>query len=247
MPSNRPTSRDLPGDNAWEGTPSSGALAYLGSQFNRHLRASLRRPGELLNPLVFFLMVVTLFPLGLGPAPEQLSAMAPGILWVVALLANLTVSGRLFVADFEDGSLEQMLLARHSLALTAMAEVMVHWLLSGVTLALVSPLFAAMLNLPSAGIPVLMVSLLLGSLCLSLIGAIAAALTVSLRRGGLLMSLLIIPLNVPILIFGVAAVSEAANGYNASAWLALLGAFACGGLVLAPLAIGAGLRISMDT
>ncbi len=225
----------------------SDVNAYLRSQLNRHLRAGLRRPGDILNPLVFFLMVVTLFPLGLGPEPDQLREMAPGIFWVVALLANLTVSGRLFAADFEDGSLEQMVLAPQSLALSAMAEVIAHWLLSGVTLALVSPIFAAMLNMPTNAIGTLVISLILGSLCLSLIGAIGAALTVGLRRGGMLLSLLIIPLYVPVLVFGVGAVEEAANGYDASAWLALMGAFALGGLVLAPLAISAGLRISLDS
>ncbi len=225
----------------------SDLSSYLRSQLNRHLKAGLRRPGDILNPLVFFLMVVTLFPLGLGPEPEQLREMAPGIFWVVALLANLTVSGRLFAADYEDGSLEQMVLAPQSLALSAMAEVIAHWLLSGVTLALVSPIFAAMLNMPANAIGTLMLSLILGSLCLSLIGAIGAALTVGLRRGGMLLSLLIIPLYVPVLVFGVGAVEEAASGYDASAWLALMGAFALGGLVLAPLAISAGLRISLDS
>ncbi len=222
-------------------------VSYLRAQLNRHIRSGLRRPGDVLNPILFFLMVVTLFPLGLGPAPDQLRDLAPGIFWVVALLANLTVSGRLFAADFEDGSLEQMILAPQPLALSAMAEVIAHWLLSGVTLALVSPVFAAMLNLPSSAFPVLVLSLLLGTLCLSLIGAIGAALTVGLRRGGMLLSLLIIPLYVPILIFGVGAVGEAANGYDARAWLALMGAFAAAGLVLSPFAISAGLKISVDT
>lgn len=222
-------------------------LSYCRSQLNRHLRGGLRRPGDILNPLAFFLMVVTLFPLGLGPDPKALAELAPGIVWVVALLSSLTVSGKLFAADYEDGSLEQMVIAPQSLALSAMAEVLAHWLLSGVTLALVSPVFAVMLNLPSAAIPVLMLSLLLGSFCLSLIGAIGAALTVGLRRGGMLLSLLTIPLTVPVLVFGVSAVKAAAAGYPATEWLALMGALAAGGLVLAPVAIGAGLRISLDT
>lgn len=222
-------------------------LQYLGSQLNRHIKAGLRRPGDVLNPLVFFLMVVTLFPLGLGPEPDQLRDMAPGIFWVVALLANLTVSGRLFAADYEDGSLEQMILAPQPLALSVMAEVIAHWLMSGIALALVSPVFAAMLNMPAIAIPTLMASLAMGSLCLSLIGAIGASLTVGLRRGGMLLSLLIIPLYVPVLVFGVSAVEEAARGYDASAWLALMGAFALGGLLLAPIAISAGLRITLDS
>lgn len=225
--------------------PDTGT--YLILQLQRHLRAGLRRPGDILNPLVFFLMVVTLFPLGLGPDPERLAEMAPGIFWVVALLASLTVSGRLFSSDFEDGSLEQMILAPQSLALSAMAEVLAHWLLSGVTLTLVSPVFAVMLNLPGAAIPTLMLSLLLGTLCLSLIGAVGAALTVGLRRGAMLLSLLTIPLTVPILVFGTGAVGEAVRGYDPSAWLALMGAFAAFGCLLAPLAISAGLKISADS
>jgi len=223
------------------------ALTYLRFQFLRHIRAALRRPGDTFNPLVFFLMVIALFPLGLGPEPQRLAAMAPGLLWVVALLANLTVSGRLFAADFEDGSLEQMILAPQSLALSAMAEVLAHWVLSGLSLALVSPLFALMLNLPVAGVTTLVLSLGLGTLSLSLIGAIGAALTVGLRRGGMLLSLLIIPLYVPVLIFGSRAVQEAALGFESGSWLALLGAFAALALILAPPAISAGLRISVDS
>lgn len=219
---------------------------FLRFQVQRHLSAALRRPGDIFNPLVFFLMVVTLFPLGLGPDPEVLADFAPGIVWVVALLSSLTVSSRLFQADYEDGTLEQLALAPHPLALAAMSEVLSHWLLSGVVLALASPVFAAMLNMPAQAIPTLMLSLVLGTLCLSLTGAIGAALTVGLRRGGVLLSLLTIPLTVPVLIFGVGAVREAALGYDPSGWLALLGALAAGGLVLAPLAAAAGLRISLE-
>ncbi len=220
---------------------------FLWDQTCRQLRVGVSKPSEVLNPLLFFVMVVTLFPIGLGPNPEQLAILAPGILWVVALLSNLTVSGRLFAADFEDGSLEQLVLAEHPLALTGLSQVIAHWLLSGVTLTLVSPLFALMLNLPAQAIPVLMMSLLLGSFSLSLVGGIGAALTVGIQRGGLLLSVLIIPLYVPVLVFGVSAVSEAAGGGDPARWLALLGAFAAGGVVLAPLAIAAGLRISLDS
>lgn len=219
---------------------------YFLQQFARQFRSSLRRPGDIANPLLFFLMVTALFPLGLGPDPRVLATLAPGILWVVALLSSQTVSGRLFTSDFEDGSLEQMALAPQPLALAAMAEVLAHWLLSGVTLALISPVFAAMLNLPYSAIPTTMFSLLLGTLCLSLTGAIGAALTVGLRRAGVLLSLLTIPLTVPTLIFGSAAVREAALGYDPSSWLALLGALAAVGLVLTPFAVAAGLRISLE-
>lgn len=221
-------------------------LTFLGFQAQRHLRGALRRPGDIVNPLVFFLMVVTLFPLGLGPDPDVLADLAPGIVWVVALLSSLLVSGRLFQSDFEDGTLEQLALAPHPLALSALAEIASHWLLSGVVLALVSPVFALMLNMPGQAIPVLMVSLLLGTLCLSLFGAIGAALTVGLRRGGVLLSLLTIPLTVPVLIFGTSAVREAVLGYDPGSWLALLGALGLLGLVVAPIAAAAGLRISLE-
>ena len=221
-------------------------LKFLGFQAQRHLRGALRRPGDIVNPLVFFLMVVTLFPLGLGPDPDVLADLAPGIVWVVALLSSLLVSGRLFQSDFEDGTLEQLALAPHPLALSVLAEIASHWLLSGVVLALVSPVFALMLSMPVQAIPVLMASLLLGTLCLSLFGAIGAALTVGLRRGGVLLSLLIIPLTVPVLIFGTSAVREAVLGYDPGSWLALLGALGLVGLVVAPIAAAAGLRISLE-
>ena len=221
-------------------------LKFLGFQAQRHLRGALRRPGDIVNPLVFFLMVVTLFPLGLGPDPDVLADLAPGIVWVVALLSSLLVSGRLFQSDFEDGTLEQLALAPHPLALSVLAEIASHWLLSGVVLALVSPVFALMLNMPGQAIPVLMASLLLGTLCLSLFGAIGAALTVGLRRGGVLLSLLIIPLTVPVLIFGTSAVREAVLGFDPGSWLALLGALGLVGLVVAPIAAAAGLRISLE-
>ncbi len=219
---------------------------FLRFQAQRHLRSALRRPGDILNPLVFFLMVVTLFPLGLGPDPDVLAGLAPGIVWVVALLSSLIVSGRLFQTDYEDGTLEQLVLAPHPLALSALAEIISHWLLSGVVLAAASPIFAAMLNMPVQAVPVLVISLLLGTLCLSLVGAVGAALTVGLRRGGVLLSLLTIPLTVPILIFGTSAVREAVLGYDPSSWLALMGALAAIGLILAPLAAAAGLRISLE-
>ena len=215
-------------------------------QFRRHFKALMGSPADMANPLLFFFMVVTLFPLGLGPDPERLSAMAPGLLWVVALLSSLMVSSKLFGSDYEDGSLEQLAIAPYPLSILVMGEVAAHWLATGFLLAAVSPLFGIMLGLPVAGLGVLFYSLVLGTICLTLIGAIGSALTVSIRRGGLLMSLLIIPLNVPVLIFGTTAVSEAVIGGNPSTWLALLGGLAMGSLALAPLAISAALRVSLD-
>ena len=215
-------------------------------QFVRHGKTLMASPADLLNPLLFFFMVITLFPLGLGPDPQRLSQMAPGILWVVALLASLMVSGKLFASDFEDGSLEQLCLAPHPLAILALAEVLAHWLGTGLLLSLVSPVFAVLLGLPAQALPVLVFSLLLGTLCLTLIGAVGSALTVSIRRGGLLLSLIIIPLHVPVLIFGSTAVIEATLGGNPESWLALLGALVLVSVALGPLAIGAALRISLD-
>lgn len=216
-------------------------------QFYRHARSILASPSDVANPLLFFFMVITLFPLGLGPDPDRLAAMAPGILWVVALLASLMVSNRLFASDFEDGSLEQLALAPYPLALTALAEVTAHWLATGFILAGVSPLFGVMLGLPGDGLLVLAVSLLLGTMCLTLIGALGSALTVNIRRGGLLLSLLIIPLNVPVLIFGTSAVREAVIGGNPESWLALIGGLALGSLVVLPIAVAAALRVSLDS
>ena len=163
-------------------------------QFLRHGRGIMTSPADVANPLLFFFMVITLFPLGLGPDPARLATLAPGILWVVALLASLMVSAKLFASDFEDGSLEQLALAPYPLAVTALAEVSAHWLATGCLLALVSPLFGLMLGLPEAGLLTLLVSLLLGTICLTIIGALGSALTVNIRRGGLLLSLLINPL-----------------------------------------------------
>jgi heme exporter protein B len=158
----------------------------------------------------------------------------------------LTVSHRLFAGGFEDGTLEQLAISPHPLAFSAMAETLAHWLLSGVTLAASAPLFGLMLGLPPAAMPTLVLSLLLGSLCLALIGAVGAALTVGIRRGGLLLSLLVIPLYVPVLVFGVSAVADVLVGGEPSRWLALLGAFAAISLVLVPPAVAAALRISLD-
>jgi heme exporter protein B len=212
----------------------------------RQLVLAVRRPIEIGNPLLFFAMVVALFPLGLGPAPDQLAGFAPGILWIIALLSNLLTSDTVFRSDFEDGSLEQLLLAPQPLFLSVLAYICAHWLITGLLLALVSPVFALMLNLPASAIGALVLSLLLGTAVLSLVGGIGAALTVGLKRGGMLISLLILPLYMPVLIFGSAAVQAAVNGAAAGPYLALLGAMLCLAIALAPLAIAAGLRISID-
>ena len=212
----------------------------------RQLTLAARRPIEIGNPLLFFAMVVALFPLGLGPAPDKLAGFAPGILWIIALLSSLLTSDTVFRSDFEDGSLEQLLLAPQPLFLSVLAYIVAHWLITGLLLALISPLFAVMISLPADAIGTLMVSLLLGTAVLSLVGGIGAALTVGLKRGGMLISLLILPFYMPVLIFGSAAVPSAVIGVPAGPYLAILGAMLCLAIALAPFAIATGLRISVD-
>ena len=212
----------------------------------RQLLLAVRRPVEIGNPLLFFAIVVSLFPLGLGPAPQTLAEIAPGVLWITALLAILLTSDTLFRSDFDDGSLEQLLLAPQPLYVSVLAYIAAHWLLSGALLAVVSPVFALMLNLAPGAMGALLVSLLLGTAVMSLLGGVGAALTVGLKRGGMLISLLILPLYMPVLIFGTAAVQAAVNGIPVGPYLAILGAMLCLAIALAPFAIAAGLRISID-
>lgn len=213
----------------------------------RQLLLALRRPVQLLNPLLFFALVITLFPLGLGPAPDTLSDFAGGILWIVALLANMLGVDGLFRGDFDDGSLDQVLLAPQPLYFAVIPYVVVHWLISGALLALLSPLFALMLGLPAPGIGTLVASLLLGCGVMSVLGAVGAALTVGLRRGGMLIALLVTPFYVPVLIFGAGAVQAAVDGLDSGPYLALLAAMLCLALALGPAAIAAALRISVDS
>lgn len=227
------------------GTP--GTAAFCARLLRRQLVLAVRRPIEIGNPLLFFAMVVALFPLGLGPSPDKLAGFAPGILWIIALLSNLLTSDAVFRSDFEDGSLEQLLLSPQPLFMSVLAYIVAHWLLTGLLLALVSPVFALMLGLPGQAVPALVLSLLLGTAVLSLVGCIGASLTVGLKRGGMLISLLILPFYMPVLIFGSAAVSSAVTGVAPGPYLALLGAMLCLAIALAPLAIAAGLRISIDS
>ena len=206
----------------------------------------VRSPSEVINPLLFFLLVIVLFPLGLGPDPEQLSVLAPGILWVVALLSNLMICMRLFVDDLEDGSLEQLAMARVPLSIAVLPQLLASWLASGLLLSLVSPIFGLMLGLPLDVAPVLVASLLMGTAIMLLLGAVGAALTVGVRRGGILLALLILPLYVPILIAGTRALNESLQGGDPMVALALLGAGVTGGMLLAPLAIAAGVRVSLE-
>jgi heme exporter protein B len=224
-----------------------GTAAFCARLLRRQLVLAIRRPIEIGNPLLFFAMVVALFPLGLGPSPDKLAGFAPGILWIIALLSNLLTSDGVFRSDFEDGSLEQLLLAPQPLFMSVLAYIAAHWLLTGLLLGLLSPVFALMLGLPGEGVLVLVASLLLGTAVLSLVGGIGAALTVGLKRGGMLISLLILPFYMPVLIFGSAAVNAAVTGAPPGPYLAILGAMLCLAVALAPLAIAAGLRISIDS
>ncbi|MNZ51416.1 Heme exporter protein B [compost metagenome] len=211
----------------------------------REARLLFRRPAELLNPLVFFAIVVALFPLAVGPESKLLETLSPGLVWVAALLAVLLSLDGLFRSDFEDGSLEQWVLSPHPLPLLVLAKVLAHWLFSGLALVLLAPLLALMLGLPARCLPVLLLSLLLGTPILSLLGAVGAALTVGLKRGGLLLALLILPLYIPVLILGSGALQAALQGLPASGqllWLASLTALA---VTLTPFAIAAGLTISV--
>ena len=226
--------------------PRSGLAVAVWATLKRDLVLLLRRRSEVLNPLVFFAIVITLFPIGISPDPGLLAAIAPGLLWVAALLAALLSLDSLFRSDYDDGSLEQLLLTPQPLAMLVLAKVAVHWLLTGLPLALMAPLLGVMLALPAGSYAVLAVSLALGSASLSLIGAIGAALTVGLSRGGVLLSLLVLPLFIPVLIFGAGAVQAAILGDGALAHLAILGALLALALSLAPLAIAASLRISIN-
>lgn len=219
----------------------------FGATLRRDLLLSGRNPGDWVNPLVFFLIAITLIPLGVSPERELLALLAPGLLWVMALLATLLSLDGLFRSDFDDGALEQMLVSPQLLYFTVLAKVLAHWLVTGLPLTLLAPVLGVMLALPADGFVALCVSLLLGTATMSLVGAVGAALTVSLRRGGLLLSLIVMPLYVPVLIFGASAVSNAALGSAVGGQLAVLGVFSALALMLAPLAAAAALRICVDS
>jgi heme exporter protein B len=212
----------------------------------RDVTLALRRRSQISNPLTFFVIVVTLFPLALGPEVNLLSRAAPGIIWVAALLASMLSLDAIFAPDYQDGSLEQLVMSPQPLSLLVLAKVLAHWLVTGIPLIVLAPLLAVLLHLPEEAMGVLMLSLALGTPALSLIGAIGVALTVGLRRGGVLLSLLVLPLYIPVLIFGAAAVDSVATGLSPSANLYLLGALLALALTLSPLAAAAALRISLE-
>ncbi len=213
----------------------------------RDLTLAMRRRADVLTTLVFFVMVVSLFPFSVGPETEMLRRMGPGILWVAALLASMLSLLRMFSADYLDGTLEQMLLVPQSLSVLVLGKMVAHWLMSGLPLVLITPVLGVQFDLSMEAIGVLMVSLLLGTPILSMIGGIGAALTLGLRGGGVLLSLLVLPLCIPVLIFGAGAVTAVTTGTNAAeANLSLLGAMFLLSLVFTPWVTAQALRISME-
>ena len=221
-------------------------LSALACVIRRDLLLAFRRRSDVLTTVFFFVIVATLFPLGVGPEPALLRTMAPGILWVAALLASMLALGRLFALDYADGTLEQMLLAAEPLTLIVIGKVIAHWLVAGLPLVLLAPLLALQFDLPAASVRVLFLSLLIGTPVLSLVGAIGAALTLGVRGGGVLVALLVLPLYIPVLIFGAGAVGAEASGIGAAAHLLLLGGVLAGAAALAPWATAAALRISLE-
>lgn len=212
----------------------------------RDLLLAMRHRAEMINPLLFFVLVTSLFPLGIGAEPALLRAVGPGVIWVAALLAALLSLEGIFRSDFEDGTLEQFLLSSHPVSVLVLAKVLAHWLITGLPLLLVSPLLGVLLGLPGDAIVILLVTLALGTPVLSLIGAIGVALTVGLRKGGMILSLLVLPLYIPLLIFAASAVDTAAAGFPVSAHLSLISALLVLALSLSPFATAAALRVSLS-
>ena len=212
----------------------------------RDLTLAMRHRAEMINPLLFFVLVTSLFPLGIGADPRLLQAVGPGVIWVAALLAALLSLEGIFRSDFEDGTLEQFLLSSHPVSVLVLAKVLAHWLITGLPLLVISPLLGVLLGLPGDAIMILLVTLALGTPVLSLIGAVGVALTVGLRKGGMILSLLVLPLYVPLLIFAPSAVDTAAAGLPVTAHLSLISALLVLSLSLSPLATAAALRISLS-
>ena len=217
-------------------------MSAFASIVARDLRLALRQSADVLLAVLFFVLTATLFPFAIGPEPNFLIRIAPGVIWVTAMLAVLLSLERLFLADFEDGNLELLTLSPASLELAVLAKVLAHWLTTGLPLIVATPLIALLYNMDPAGLPVLLGAMLLGTPSLSLIGAIGAALTLGARRGGVLIPLLVLPLYVPVLIFGVSAIDADLAGLSSRPHLLILGAILLLALPLAPLAGAAALR-----
>ncbi len=224
----------------------SGVLDAMASVIARDLRIAMRRRADVMTSLIFFVIVVSLFPLGIGADPVLLRTLGPGVVWVAALLACMLALARLFANDHADGTLEQMVLAPQPLSMLVLAKTAAHWLTTGLPLVIIAPLLGLQFNLDAEALLILLASLLLGTPTLSLIGGIGAALTLGLRGGGALLALLVLPLYIPVLIFGAGAVEATAAALGAGAHLSILGALLLGTLVFAPWATALALRIAIE-
>jgi len=225
-----------------EGFLIAGCRAVLA----RDLLIALRHRSDVLTTFFFFVIVVSLFPLGVGPEPDTLREIAPGVVWVAALLASMLSLARMFGTDYADGTLEQLVLTPQPLVLLVMAKVAAHWVTTGLPLVLIAPVLGLQFDLPADTLATLLISLLIGTPVLSLIGAVGGALTLGVRGGAALTSLLVLPLYVPVLIFGAGAVVASATGTGAAGHLYLLGAMLMIALALAPWATAVALRISLE-
>ena len=230
----------------WTGHDIPGLRRGFTAIIRRDVLLAWKRPGDMLNPLFFFAMVSTLFPLAVGPNSEQLQFSGPGIVWIAALLATLLSLNSLFLSDHEDGSLDQLILSPQPLPLLVLGKSAAHWLITGLPLVIVSPLIAMTFRMGSGAIGIMMLTLTFGTISLSLLGSIGAALTVGLNRGTGLLSLLILPLVMPILIFGARTVSLSAADGAVAASVYFLAAYCMLALTLAPFATAAALRISNE-
>lgn len=226
--------------------PSPSMLKVMLAIVRRDLNLALRRKNDSLSALFFFIVVASLFPLGIGPEPTLLAIIAPGMVWIAALLAAMLSLGRLFADDFQDGTLDQLVLAAIPLPLAVLSKTTAHWISSGLVLTIASPILAIQFNLDSQSTLVLILSLLIGTPLLSLIGSIGAALTLATRGGGMLLSLLILPLVIPVLIFGAGAVDAHQAGLPIDGHFYLLGAMLAIALFFAPIATAASLRIAVE-
>lgn len=225
---------------------SFSPLRFLWTVIRRDMLLAARRRGDWLTAQFFFVMVVSMFPLGIGPEPEVLRMVGPGVVWVAALLASLLSLPRLFAEDYRDGSLEQMLLSPEPTVLVTLGKSLAHWCIYGIPLLIITPILGVQFSLPGEAIAVLVLSLLIGTPILSLLGSVGAALTLGLRGGGVLLTLLILPLYVPALIFGAGAVDAALSGVGYTAHLSLLAAFLVLTLMVAPWVAASALKVSIE-
>lgn len=225
---------------------SIGTCSVLVSILRRDIRVALRRQSDVAAVFFFFIIAASLFPLGSGADPKLLNAMAPSVLWVTALLSCMLSLPRIFASDYADGTLEQLLLSNQPVVLIVLMKTLAHWALSGLPLVLIAPLIGLQFNLSGLALQILAISLLMGSLALSLIGSIGAALTLGIRGAGVLIAILVLPLYIPVLVFGAGAVNAVAIGMSPNGALSLLGAVLAMALVFSPLASAAALKIALE-